>query len=29
VKQFFHVKMKVDKGKPKAIVEPPASATGG
>ena len=25
VKQFFHVKMKVDKGKPKAIVEPPAS----
>lgn len=26
VKQFFHVKMKVDKGKPKAIVEPPASA---
>ena len=29
VKQFFHVKMKVDKGKPKAIVEPPSSATGG
>jgi hypothetical protein len=29
VKQFFHVKMKVDKGKPKAVVEPPASATGG
>ena len=29
VKQFFHVKMKVDKGKPKAIVEPPASASGG
>jgi hypothetical protein len=26
VKQFFHVKMKVDKGKPKATVEPPASA---
>jgi hypothetical protein len=26
VKQFFHVKMKVDKGKPKALVEPPASA---
>lgn len=26
VKQFVHVKMKVDKGKPKAIVEPPASA---
>lgn len=26
VKQFFHVKMKVEKGKPKAIVEPPASA---
>jgi hypothetical protein len=26
VKQFFHVKMKVDKGKPRAIVEPPASA---
>jgi hypothetical protein len=26
VKQFFHVKMKVDKGKPKAIVEPPAAA---
>lgn len=26
VKQFFHVKMKVDKGKPKAIVEPPSSA---
>jgi hypothetical protein len=26
VKQFFHVKMKVDKGKPKAIIEPPASA---
>ncbi len=26
LKQFFHVKMKVDKGKPKAIVEPPASA---
>ena len=29
VKQFFHVKMKVDKGKPKAIVEPSAAATGG
>ena len=29
VKQFFHVKMKVEKGKPKAIVEPPSSATGG
>ncbi len=26
VKQFFHVKMKVDKGKPKAKVEPPAAA---
>jgi hypothetical protein len=26
VKQFVHVKMKVEKGKPKAIVEPPASA---
>lgn len=26
VKQFVHVKMKVDKGKPKAIVEPPATA---
>jgi hypothetical protein len=26
VKQFFHVKMKVEKGKPKATVEPPASA---
>ena len=26
VRQFFHVKMKVDKGKPRAIVEPPASA---
>jgi hypothetical protein len=26
VKQFFHVKMQVDKGKPKARVEPPASA---
>jgi hypothetical protein len=26
VGQFFHVKMKVDKGKPRAIVEPPASA---
>jgi hypothetical protein len=26
VRQFFHVKMKVDKGKPKAKVEPPASA---
>lgn len=26
VKQFFHVKMKVEKGKPKAVVEPPASA---
>jgi hypothetical protein len=26
VKQFVHVKMKVDKGKPKAIVEPPTSA---
>jgi pyruvate/2-oxoglutarate dehydrogenase complex dihydrolipoamide acyltransferase (E2) component len=29
VKQFFHVKMKVEKGKPKAVVEPPASASGG
>ncbi|HEY4102686.1 MAG TPA: hypothetical protein VGM44_02310 [Polyangiaceae bacterium] len=28
VKQFFHVRMQVDKGKPKAIVEPPASAAG-
>lgn len=28
VKQFFHVHMQVDKGKPKAIVEPPASASG-
>src|SRR5450432_3409712 len=28
VKQFFHVRMQVDKGKPKAIVEPPASASG-
>jgi hypothetical protein len=27
VKQFFHVKMKVDKGKPKAVVEPPASVS--
>jgi len=27
VKQFFHVKMKVDKGKPRAIVEPPATAS--
>jgi hypothetical protein len=26
VKQFFHVKMQVEKGKPKAVVEPPASA---
>ncbi|MDF3067584.1 MAG: hypothetical protein K0R38_3185 [Polyangiaceae bacterium] len=26
VKQFVHVKMKVDKGKPKAIVEPPSTA---
>lgn len=26
VKQFVHVKMKVDKGKPKAVVEPPSSA---
>ena len=26
VKQFVHVKMKVEKGKPKALVEPPASA---
>ena len=26
VKQFFHVKMKVDKGKPKAFAEPPANA---
>lgn len=26
VKQFFHVKMKVDKGKPRAVVEPPSSA---
>lgn len=26
VKQLFHVKMKVEKGKPKAFVEPPASA---
>ena len=29
VKQFFHVRLQVDKGKPKAIVEPPASASGG
>jgi len=29
VKQFFHVKMKVEKGKPKAVIEPPASASGG
>ena len=28
VKQFFHVRMQVDKGKPKAIVEPPPSASG-
>ena len=28
VKQFCHVRMQVGKGKPKAIVEPPASATG-
>ena len=28
VKQFFHVRMQVDKGKPKAIIEPPASASG-
>ncbi len=28
VKQFFHVRMQVDKGKPKAVVEPPASASG-
>jgi hypothetical protein len=26
LKQFVHVKMKVDKGKPKAIIEPPPSA---
>ncbi len=26
VKQFFQVKMKVDKGKPRAIIQPPASA---
>jgi hypothetical protein len=26
VKQFVHVKMKVDKGKPKVVVEPPATA---
>jgi hypothetical protein len=26
VKQFVHVKMKVEKGKPKAVIEPPASA---
>ncbi|RYZ10187.1 MAG: hypothetical protein EOO73_01020 [Myxococcales bacterium] len=26
LKQFVHVKMKVEKGKPKAIVEPPSSA---
>jgi hypothetical protein len=26
VKQFVHVKMKVDKGKPRAIVEPPSTA---
>jgi hypothetical protein len=26
VKQFFHVKMKVDKGKPRAVAEPPSSA---
>jgi len=29
VKQFFHVKMKVDRGKPRAVVEPPSSAAGG
>ncbi len=28
VKQFCHVRMQVDKGKPRAIVEPPASASG-
>jgi len=28
VKQFFHVRMQVDKGKPKAIIEPPPSASG-
>jgi hypothetical protein len=27
VKQFVHVKMKVEKGKPKALLEPPASAS--
>jgi hypothetical protein len=27
VKQFAHVKMQVDKGKPKAVIEPPASAS--
>jgi hypothetical protein len=26
VKQFVHVRMRVDKGKPKAVVEPPPSA---
>jgi len=26
LKQFFHVKMQVEKGKPKVVVEPPASA---
>jgi len=28
VKQFFHVRMEVGKGKPRAVIEPPASATG-
>ena len=28
VKQFCHVRMQVEKGKPRAIVEPPASASG-
>jgi hypothetical protein len=28
VKQFFHVRMQVDKGKPRAVVEPPTSASG-
>jgi hypothetical protein len=28
VKQFCHVRMQVEKGKPRAIIEPPASASG-
>ena len=28
VKQFFHVRMEVSKGKPRAVIEPPASASG-